>query len=515
VLETAELERQAGRPMLAVPSIERILEGDPGDELAYRVLMTAFAEADRREDAQRVFERCVAALESELGVEPSPETVALWEAIRDRPAARPAMAAVARIDTLPRPANPLIGRGRETEALLDLVCDPDVGLVTMTGTGGLGKTRTAIEVASLARDEFEHGVCFVPLAHIREESLVGPAVAQALGLEEVPDTSPMQQVRDRLREASMLVVLDNFEQVLEAATDVAAILEACPGVTMVVTSRVPLRIMAEHEFPLEPLAVPNVNRPISLGRVERFPSVELFTQRAAAVRRSFSLTEANAEAIAQVCARLDGLPLAIELAAARIRDLQPQELLSGLEDRFELLSGGFRDMPPRHQTMRAAIAWSYDLLTPGEQETFRRLGVFQWGFGVDVATSVVNLATGEKSRSQVAKTLAGLVDQGLLRADEELDERRYGMFETIREFAREELDSAGDYRDAAMAHARWYVSFADEAATGMIGPLKWRTSGPRLRFSWRRIPEEEAPCNSRPGCGGTGGSSVIRKKGLD
>ncbi len=473
VLEYAELERQAGRPMLAVPPIERILEGDPGDELAYRALMMAYADGQRGEDARRVFERCVASLESELGVSPSQETVSLWESIQARPVNRTVVAPstrLARLDNLPRPSNPLVGRARDTEELLDLVCDPDVELVTISGTGGLGKTRVGLEVASLAKDEFEHGVCFVSLAHIRDASLVVPALVQALGLDQDPDRSPLEQARDRLREASMLLVLDNFEQVLEAAADVAAILESCPGVTMLVTSRAPLRIRAEHEFPLEPLAVPNVDRPISLGRMERYPSVELFAQRASAVRRSFSLTPENAEVIARICARLDGVPLAIELAAARIRDLQPQELIDGLEDRFDLLTGGFRDMPPRHQTMWAAISWSYDLLDVGARELFRRLGVFEGGFEVDAAAQVAGELEGVTGRSQVAKTLAELEEQGLLESDDEQGSRRYWMFETIREFARRELEQSGDHHAVAGRHADWFVEFVMTASDALAGP---------------------------------------------
>lgn len=470
VLEMAELERQAGRPLLAVPSVERILESDPGDELAYRVLMTACAEADRREDARRVFERCVSALQSELGVEPNPETVALWEAIRDQPVTPPAVAVVTQMDNLPRSANPLLGRGRDTEELLDLICDADVELVTVTGTGGLGKTRTAIEVASLARDAFEHGVCFVPLAHIHETTLVMPAIASALGLEEVPGRSSLQLVQDRLHDASLLLLLDNFEQVEDAATEVAAILEACANVTILVTSRVPLRLRAEHTFSLEPLATPNVDRPLSLGRVERYPSVELFAQRASAVRRSFALTADNVEAIAQICAQLDGVPLAIELAAARIRHLTPQALLAGLEDRFGLLSGGYRDMPPRHQTMRAAIGWSYDLLDPREQDVFRRLGVFEGGFGVDAATQIVFDDVEPFTPDEVAGLLAGLAEQGLLRTEDDLEDRRYGMFETIREYARDELKRSGAHEETRRRHALWYVQFVNRAAPELVRP---------------------------------------------
>jgi predicted ATPase/DNA-binding SARP family transcriptional activator len=468
VLEHAEFERLAGRPMLAVPSVERVLEGDPGDEVAYRVLMTAYAAADRREDAERVFERCVEALENELGVEPGKETLALADAIRKQPVARPVVT-VSRMDNLPRPANPLVGRGRETEELLDLVCRPGVELVTVTGTGGMGKTRIALEVASLGKDEFEHGVCFVPLAHIRDASLVVPAVARALGLEDVPGKPPLEQVQERLRDLTILVVIDNIEQVLDAAADLSAILEACPGMTMLVTSRVPLRVRAEHEFPLEPLAVPSVDRPISLGRAGRYPSVELFAQRASAVRRSFSLTAENVQAIAQVCARLDGLPLAIELAAARIRDLHPHELVEGLHDRFELLSGGYRDMPARHQTMRAAISWSYDLLVPTEQDVFRRLGVFEGGFGIDAVSHVTRAGQEPKAKGSVARVLAGLEEQGLVLLRDDPDERRYSMFETIREFAREELELAREVDEVAALHAGWYVSFVTEAAEGLLG----------------------------------------------
>jgi predicted ATPase len=464
-----------------------VLQDDPTDETIYRALMRAYAASGRREDALRQVERCAAALRDELGVEPSDETQALAAEIRSAPVQPTAPATtVTRINNLPAAPNSLVGRGREVELLLDLVCRPDVRLVSVTGPGGVGKTRLALETASLAADEFSGGVCFVSLAAISRPELVMPSVAHALALEASGDRDAAEVVRAALREQNILLVLDNFEHVLDAATDIADLLAAAPSLSVLVTSREPLHLRSEHEIVLSPLPAPNPERRLTAGSLSRYPAVELFVQRAEAVNRSFALTDENAQAVGVLCARLDGLPLAIELAAARARHLEPEALVSGLDDRFALLTGGFRDLPPRQRTMRAAIAWSYDLLDPAEQQLFRRLSIFAGGFTDDAAEAVAGdegvRGLGGKEHSSPAYPLtpsppfldriAALTEKGLLRVEQGDDALRHGMLETIREFGLDALAESGERDAIARAHAEWFLALAERALPELTGPTQ-------------------------------------------
>lgn len=414
---------------------------------------------------------------------------------------------------------PLIGREREIEAVARLALREDVRLLTLVGPPGIGKTRLALAVAERLRNTlaagggpvFADGVWLVPLAAVTDPGLVLPSIARAIILAEGSSSALVRQLQVYLQDRVALLVLDNFEQVLPAAAGIADLLAAAPALTVLVTSRAAVRLSAEHLFPVPPLAlpppVPGVE-PVAGGAggpaacaddLARYESVRLFVARAQAVQPDFALMPENGAHIAAICRRLEGLPLAIELAAARIPLLPPSSLLRRLEQRIGLLTGGARDLPVRHQTLRGAIAWSYDLLDEGEQAVFRRLGVFVGGCSLDAAEAVCRgqlgtLETAAGSRvsgaapeaptggavppcdSNVLEQLASLVEKSLVRQEADPGgEPRLRMLETIREYALERLEAQGEAEDARRRHAQWALDLVEAAQPS----LEWRAFAER------------------------------------
>ncbi|MGE0545042.1 MAG: tetratricopeptide repeat protein [Dehalococcoidia bacterium] len=376
---------------------------------------------------------------------------------------------VARPCKLPRPPTSLIGREREREAVSGQLRRAEVQLLTLTGAGGVGKTRLALAIAEDLLADCEDGVYFVDLAPIADPTLVPSAIAGALDIGETARRSLIESLVDHLRGRSLLLVLDNFEQVLAAAPLLTDLLTACPKLKLLVTSRAALRLSGEHEFPVPPLQLPDPKRLPDLEALSQYEAVTLFIQRAQAARPDFQVTNASAPAVAELCARLDGLPLAIELAAARVKLLSPQALLARLGRRLTLLTGGGRDLPARQQTLRGTIAWSYNLLEPDECVLFARLAVFAGGCSLDAAEAVCDID--QDLSLAVLDGLAVLVDQSLVRQAEGPEgEPRFAMLETIREYAAERLDVSGDTEAVRRRHAEYFMALAEQAASELVGP---------------------------------------------
>ena len=386
----------------------------------------------------------------------------------------------ARPHNLPLPPTPLLGRERELPEVTALLGLTETRLVTLTGPGGVGKTRLALEAAWAlhdAGDAFRDGVWFVRLAPLTDPALVIPSIAQTLGLSESGGASIADLLRAFLRDKSLLVLLDNFEHVAEAAPQVAELLESSAGLTLLVTSRAVLRLRGEYNYPVSLLAVPpsaSTHR-ASAKELDQYAATALFMQRARAAQPGFQVTDATAPLVVDICARLNGLPLAIELAAARSRVLPPAALLARLENRLPLLTAGPVDLPERQRTMRKAIAWSYDLLAAEEQRLFWRLAVFVDGCSLEAAEAVCQTPAG--TAPLYLDTLTGLgvlLDQSLIsqrvREDGEVETPCFEMLHVVREFAVEQLEASGEAEAMRRAHAHYVLAFAEEAEPGLRGP---------------------------------------------
>src|SRR5687767_2573926 len=377
-------------------------------------------------------------------------------------------------NNLPLQPTPLIGREKEVAEVCDLLGGEATHLLTLTGPGGIGKTRLALQAAADLLDDFSDGTFFVPLATLTEAELFLPAVAETLGVRETGEQPLKEILKDYLGERRLLLVLDNFEQVLGAAPAVTELLAVAPGLKVLATSRAPLGLYGEHEFPVPPLTLPDLERPPPLERLTQYEAVGLFVERAQALKPDFKVTNESAPAVAEICVRLDGLPLAIELAAARIKMLPPRAMLQRLTSRLKLLTGGARDLPERQRTLKATIEWSFALLDEGEQVLFRRLAVFSGGRTLEAIEAICD-AEGDLP-VDTFEGVSSLLDKSLLGQEEGPgEEPRFVMLETVHEFAREKLQGSGEAEQIKRVHAQYFLTLAEEAHPELLGAnqLQW------------------------------------------
>lgn len=416
--------------------------------------------------------RAISDLERGVRREPRPETLrllagalSLYGPDRERliAAARGAPTTpepVAHATSLPYMPTTLIGRDTERAAIVDLLARPEVRLVTLTGMGGIGKTHLAVVAARDLVESFRDGVVFVDLAPLNDAEMVLPQIARAMDSRAAPHQGALAAIASVIGQRSLLLVLDNLEQVLAAAPEIANLLAAAPRLTILATSREALRLRGEREWPLHPLALPDPN---TASEAEMPAAMQLFVDRAASSDPHFRLTPENAPAVAAICQRVDGIPLAIELAAACVKLLPPESLVDRLAQRLPLLTGGPRDAPARQRTLRDALAWSYDLLPPREQRLFRQLGVFAGGWTLEAAAAVVDL----DGEPDLLAGLGSLLDKSLVRRDAATADIRFRLFETVREFALEQLHQAGEAESARERHAVYFLALAERAEIDM------------------------------------------------
>jgi predicted ATPase/DNA-binding SARP family transcriptional activator len=460
--QLAAWHERAGQLAEAERTVRRLLEYDPLREAAYRQLMRVLAGADRRSAALDAYDTCRRVLATELGLAPSIETVTLAEQIRARAPveSHPAHAA------LPPVLTRFIGRQQETARLVDLLSRRTVRLVTLAGPGGVGKTRLSIEVARRMAGVLAHDICLVELAGVADGKSVDDAVAAALRLPTSSGRSSTDTIVEYLRDKAVLLLLDNCEHVVKACERlVGTLCREAAGLTVLATSRIPLHLAEEHVVRLEPFATPllSVTKPLTVADSLSFDAVQLFANRAAQALLQFTLTDANVGAVARICQQLDGIPLAIEIAAAQARVLPIEAIAERLSQRFAWQNRRAGESMPRQRTLHTLIDWSYGLLSVQERSVLRRLAVFAGGWTLEAAEAVS--APGEPC----AEVLAELVDHSLVVFGADAERRRYGMHETIRQFAQEQLRGSDQEADALERHARYYAQIVSRAAENRAG----------------------------------------------
>jgi predicted ATPase/DNA-binding XRE family transcriptional regulator len=445
-----ELAEQATLSVRAISDLERGLKYRPRRDTVQLLANALALEGAAREEFQRLA-RSVRNLPVVTADDVAPENL---------PAPTP-------LTNLPNEPTPFIGREREIAALTAVLQQSRARLVTLTGPGGSGKTRLALEVAAAQLGTYPDGIFLVSLAPLTDPELVAPTLAAVLGIKGNEHESLPAAIRRGLREKHLLLVLDNFEHLLDAAPLVGDLVRGCPSLQILVTSRAILRLSAEHEFPVSPLTLPDLHQRQDLAHLSRYDAVALFVARARAVRPEFLLTEENAASVAAICHRLDGLPLALELAAVRIRLLPPPALLARLSRRLDLLTGGPHDLPNRQRTLRATMDWSYGLLGPEEQLLFARVSVFAGGCTLEAVEAVCRSAS--DSTTAVLDRVASLVEKSLVRQEGE-EESRFVMLETIREYAAEKLEEQGEAPEILRRHALYFMAFAEAIRPQLDGP---------------------------------------------
>lgn len=468
------LLRERGDYAEAAVYLRRMLALDPWREDAHRQLMLILAYQGRRAAAIAQYETCRRVLADALGEEPAAATTALYQRIKAGAIKAPAIAIPP--NNLPIAPTPIIGREGEIERIAVLLDDPARRLVTLAGPGGIGKTRLATQVAAELVREFEDGAFFIPLAPVREPRLLLSTIARALGIEDVPRQPLLDHLTVALREKRMLLVVDNFEQLIPAAPQLAQVLEACPHLRLLVTSRTSLRLRAERVYEVPPLALPPPGAAVRPEDVLQAPAAAMFVEWARAIQPDFALDAPTARMVAALCIHLEGLPLSIELAAARLRTMPLPALLDRLGARLDVLVSGPRDLPPRQQALRNTIAWSYDLLSQPLQRLFRQLAVFVGGCTLEAVAAVCDAPREEDgsavSRDALEAALAALAESSLLRREERPgDAVRYRMLETIREYAEKRLRAAAaDDAEVRLRHATYFAGMAEEAIPRLRGP---------------------------------------------
>ena len=504
---------QQGAPFGARLRRLREAAGLTQEELASRAGLSATAVSVlERGERRRPYPHTVRSLADALGLSEG-ERAALLTAVPRR-GATPEISSPASVSLgsiLPSPPTPLLGRERELREVGLLLGSFEVRLLTLTGIGGVGKTRLAVEAAraSLAEGRFPDGASFVPLAPLRDPGLVIPTVARSLGLREAEGEGAGDVLRTHLLEKKALLVLDNFEQLLGAAVEVAGLISSGPGLVVLATSRSPLRVRGEQEYPVPPLLLPSSTRNPTEEEVFGTPSGRLFVERARAASPSFELTPQNAPAVATICWRLGGLPLALELAAAKVRLLDPAALLPRLDQ--ALSTAWARDLPERQRTMHAALDWSYDLLSGQERGLFRNLSVFVGGFTLEAAEAA-GPETGGASEGpkEVLGLLGALVEQSLVTAEASPDVgggARYGMLEPVRQYALEKLEESGEAEASRRRHAAFFLALAERARGELRGPaqvgwlehLERENGNLRAAMSWALSEAGEAEVAARLG----------------